>query len=61
VARLDENTKGGEIELSAEDVEAIRNLSESAEVAGERYPVNLQQEAGGNCVTLAQYKVTHEA
>jgi hypothetical protein len=60
MARLDENAKGGEIELSIEDVEAIRNLAESAEVAGDRYlPIHLKE--GGDCVTLAQYKATREA
>jgi hypothetical protein len=61
MARLDENAKGGEIELSIEDVEAIRNLAESAEVVGDRYLAIQMQEVGGNCVTLAQYKATREA
>lgn len=37
IERIEENAKGAEITLSAEDVKAIRQLTEEAEVAGQRY------------------------
>ncbi|KAG6839607.1 hypothetical protein H0H87_000407, partial [Tephrocybe sp. NHM501043] len=37
VARVEENARGAEIFLEPEDVKAIRNIIDSAEVGGERY------------------------
>jgi aryl-alcohol dehydrogenase-like predicted oxidoreductase len=38
VSRLEENLGGAEIELSAEDVRALEEVSSAVKVAGERYP-----------------------
>ncbi|KAF8064099.1 NADP-dependent oxidoreductase domain-containing protein [Lyophyllum atratum] len=54
VARLEENARGAEIELSVEDVKAIRAVVESAQVAGERYPVGLMPQ--GDCLPLSEWK-----
>jgi diketogulonate reductase-like aldo/keto reductase len=55
-SRIDENTGGGEISLSAEDVAAIRKLVDEADVAGNRYMDNLLGELEGNCIPLSEWK-----
>ncbi|KAF7326971.1 Aldo-keto reductase yakc [Mycena venus] len=52
VARLEENAHSAEINLSPEDVEAIRKRVEEADVHGARN-INLPQ---GDCIELADWK-----
>ncbi|RDB23525.1 Aldo-keto reductase yakc [NADP(+)] [Hypsizygus marmoreus] len=54
VGRLEENAHAAEIELSSEDVKAIRAVVESAEVYGERYPEEYMP--AGDCISLSEYK-----
>lgn len=55
-SRVDENTGGGEISLSAEDVSAIRKLVDEADIAGNRYMDNLMGELEGNSIPLSEWK-----
>ncbi|KAG6908481.1 hypothetical protein DXG01_004484 [Tephrocybe rancida] len=52
--RLEENARGAEITLSKEDLEEIRSLVESAEVAGGRYPSSII-ESTGDCIPLSAW------
>lgn len=58
--RLEENARGAELRLSAEDVKAIRDVVESAEVAGGRYPDPGHHFkfvlATGDCIPLSEWK-----
>ncbi|KAG5653935.1 hypothetical protein H0H81_009292 [Sphagnurus paluster] len=54
VERLEENARGAELSLSAEDVKAIRKVVEAAEVAGERYPDFFMPQ--GDCIELSEWK-----
>ncbi|KAL5513391.1 hypothetical protein ACEPAH_3790 [Sanghuangporus vaninii] len=56
VERVEENAKGAEIQLSKEDVDAIRELSEAADVQGLRYAPSAMQHVEGNCIPLEQWK-----
>ncbi|KAL5531251.1 hypothetical protein ACEPAG_4128 [Sanghuangporus baumii] len=56
VERVEENAQGAEIELSKEDVDAIRKLSEATDVQGLRYPSSVMQEVEGDCIPLEQWK-----
>jgi len=52
VDRLEDNAKGAEIKLSPEDVKAIRQLVESADVAGDRYA----RIPAGDCISKEEWK-----
>ncbi|RDB23530.1 Aldo-keto reductase yakc [NADP(+)] [Hypsizygus marmoreus] len=54
VARVEENAHAAEIELSPDDVKAIRAVVESAEVHGARYPEAFMPP--GDCISLSEYK-----
>ena len=56
VERVEENARGAEITLSPEDVNAIRALSEAADVQGERYPPFYMKQVEGNCIPLSEWK-----
>ena len=56
VERIEENAKGAELTLSAEDVKAIRKLSEDADVQGLRYPAAFMATVEGECLPLEQWK-----
>ena len=56
VERIEENARGAELSLSAEDVKAIRKLSEDADVQGLRYPDVFMQTVEGECIPLDQWK-----
>ena len=47
---------GAELKLSAEDIDAIRKLSEAAEVVGTRYPEVHMKSVEGDCIPLDQWK-----
>ncbi|KIJ27072.1 hypothetical protein M422DRAFT_37941 [Sphaerobolus stellatus SS14] len=54
-ARLEENAGSGEVKLSADDVNAIRELAKEADqTVGPRYPVVYIPE--GDCIALAEWK-----
>jgi len=48
--------RSGEINLSDEDVAALRKLVDEADVAGTRYPEAILQEMEGNCISLSEWK-----
>ncbi|KAG6855263.1 hypothetical protein H0H87_005900 [Tephrocybe sp. NHM501043] len=54
IARVEENARGAEIYLEPEDVKAIRNVIDSAEVGGERYPAEYMP--NGDCIPLSDWK-----
>ncbi|KAG6844294.1 hypothetical protein H0H87_008075 [Tephrocybe sp. NHM501043] len=54
VARVEENACGAEIVLEPEDVKAIRAVIDSAEVGGERYPIEYMPK--GDCIPLSGWK-----
>ena len=54
-ARLEENANAGEIALSEEDVQVIRQLAKEADKAvGPRYPLAYIPE--GDCIKLTDWK-----
>ncbi|TDL15053.1 Aldo/keto reductase [Rickenella mellea] len=55
-SRVAENAGGAELKLSDEDVQAIRKLSEEAEILGERYPPTALTATFGECIELAEWK-----
>jgi len=54
--RVEENAKGAELQLAPEDVKAIRELVEAAEVLGDRYPAFLLKHTQGDCISLSEWK-----
>lgn len=54
--RVEENAKGAENKLSTEDVKTIRELSEAADIQGERYGSVAMSVLEGNCIPLEQWK-----
>lgn len=54
--RVEENAKGAEIKLSADDIKTIRALSEAADVQGERYASDFMPYCEGNCIPLEAWK-----
>ncbi|EJC99943.1 Aldo/keto reductase [Fomitiporia mediterranea MF3/22] len=54
--RIEENARGAEIQLSAEDVGTIRALSEAADIRGDRYPSAGMASVEGNCLPLEAWK-----
>jgi len=50
--RLEELAKGAELKISADDVKAIREVVENADVAGARY----EAEPQGDCIPLDKWK-----
>ncbi|EJC99948.1 Aldo/keto reductase [Fomitiporia mediterranea MF3/22] len=56
VERVEENARGAEVRLTPEDVNAIRALSEAADVRGERYPSAFMASCEGNCIPLGEWK-----
>ena len=53
---MEENAGGAELQLAPDDVNAIRKLSESAEVKGTRYPEAFMKAVEGNCIPLNEWK-----
>jgi len=56
VARLEENAKGAEIQLSPEDTKALRAAVDAADVQGERYPAWAESIMGQECIPLNEWK-----
>jgi len=56
VDRVEDNAKGGELQLSAEDVKAIRRLVEAADVQGERYPPSILANCEVDSLALDEWK-----
>ncbi|KAI5118752.1 hypothetical protein M0805_004838 [Coniferiporia weirii] len=56
VARVEENAGGAELQLSPEDVKAIRALSEAADVQGSRYPDAFMFAVKGDCISQDEWK-----
>ncbi|KAJ6630131.1 NADP-dependent oxidoreductase domain-containing protein [Mycena sp. CBHHK59/15] len=54
VARLEENARGAEISLSAEDVQDIRRWAEAADIKGARK--RAEHMSDGECIELADWK-----
>lgn len=53
--RLAENSRGAELKLSPTDVKEIRDLLESADVGGGRYPDGVPLPTG-ECIPLSEWK-----
>ena len=56
IERAKEDACGAELELAPEDVKAIRDVVESADVAGERYAVSTLPSLKGDCIPLSEWK-----
>ncbi|KLO18489.1 Aldo/keto reductase [Schizopora paradoxa] len=56
IERLEDNAKGAELPLSAEDVKAIRSLVEAADVQGERYPPAILANCEVDSLALSEWK-----
>ncbi|THH06235.1 hypothetical protein EW145_g4223 [Phellinidium pouzarii] len=56
VERVEENARGAELQLSQEDVKAIRALSEAADVQGGRYPPATLDTVEVECIPLEEWK-----
>ncbi|KAI5118755.1 hypothetical protein M0805_004841 [Coniferiporia weirii] len=56
VARVEENAGGAELQLTPEDVKAIRALSESADTQGSRYPDDQLLAVKGDCILQEEWK-----
>ena len=56
IARAEENACGAELPLTAEDVKAIRNFVETAEVHGDRVPEGYATYMIGDCISLSEWK-----
>lgn len=56
VARLEENVKPAEIQLSAEDVKEIREAVHAADVQGGRYPPEFAGIMNDKCIPLSEWK-----
>lgn len=54
--RLEDNAKGAELQLSPEDVKAIRSLVEAADVQGERYPPAILANCEVDSLALEEWK-----
>ena len=59
--RVEENAGGAEIQLTDDDVKAIRALVENADVSGERYTSEQLKATEGNCIPLSEWKGKTEA
>ncbi|TRM67509.1 NADP-dependent oxidoreductase domain-containing protein [Schizophyllum amplum] len=56
IARQEENAKSANIQLAAEDVEALSNLVKEAQVGGARYPPAFSSMMTEDCITLKEWK-----
>ena len=54
--RVEENAGGAEIQLTPDDVKAIRALVENADVRGQRYAIEHMAATEGNCIPLSEWK-----
>ena len=52
---MEENARGAELELAPVDVKAIRDVVESAHVAGGRYEDFIMPTLKGDCISLSEW------
>jgi len=56
ITRLEENAKAAELQLTSNDVEALRAAISAANVQGDRFPAAFASIMGQECIPLSEWK-----